>query len=457
MDGFDWHPAWGIEERKKKRMGGAYTAKEGIPIETDYPPLWDPQWYFPGPPFPPGYAPDYGINLAAQETMSADLPVDDIVTTLTDHDVYDTTLPSGTNTYQARFKDDQSRIQLRLVDTEFADELVTNWEDPDLILDVVEGDATRVVELIVGGSPFDPADFLTDTADITIVTTEEYCDEDCEFPDATGCIDDCSNALADTAEIYKGIWVVDDCGIIGSATYASPDDRADIEAAGALAATAMSDWSTSWTEYCDWGEVVNDLECQKDEIECAGDSTVEIDQQIQAAQASRASALGDANGYKAAAEGHQADCIALVEALDETGIQVWYHDYIKEVPLVDSGCAVLGPTCSSRNPLRCAVTWSVKSKNHVGDRCEGTYSVGAWVTEISGGYTVTGKPYILSVRNNGLLGVPQFACASSTCNDIPYWCNGDWAYNPCGNSTYKREMQLYLTYAEPTDEGEECC
>ncbi len=99
-------------------MGASYVAVPAAIVETDYPDDWTIRWYFddafPGPPFPPGYDPEYDLNLVAPAYMYVGYAVSGISTTCTDRGDFDTSEPTGSCIYTASLLSDGSAVQLKL-------------------------------------------------------------------------------------------------------------------------------------------------------------------------------------------------------------------------------------------------------------------------------------------------------------------------------------------------------
>ena len=74
-------------------MGGAYVAKSATTVSLDYPPGWNPIWYFPGP-WPPGYAPELSTPITAPRQIAANSPSATITLTLVDQAAYQTQSPT---------------------------------------------------------------------------------------------------------------------------------------------------------------------------------------------------------------------------------------------------------------------------------------------------------------------------------------------------------------------------
>ncbi len=99
-------------------MGASYTAVPAAVVETDYPDDWSIRWYFddafPGPPFPPGYDPEYSSGLSAPSDMYVGHAVFGISSTCTDRETFNTVEPSAVCSYTASLLSSGAPIQMRL-------------------------------------------------------------------------------------------------------------------------------------------------------------------------------------------------------------------------------------------------------------------------------------------------------------------------------------------------------
>lgn len=285
----------------------------------------------------------------------------------------------------------------------------------------------------------------------------EYCDEDCVFPDATGCLSDCSNAVASSpVDTFKGTFIRDICAS-PPPTWPDSSDRSDIRALGAIAGGLVDDWAALWTTYCVSYNNVLELQCELGELECLQSDTTSKEVEIAAEIIVRDAALAAAASKSSEADVAAVACTDAVEAF-ELPVQFYYHAHAGSEAFVDTACTSLGPTCSGRNPLRCRVSWSVRHKQDQESHCTGdTVFEGSYAEEVGGGYTPNGVPYITSIGNSSILGLQNHACASSTCIETPYFCEGDWPVAFCGNTWYTDEIELRQTYTEITGGGETCC
>ncbi len=441
-------------------MGASYTAKVAdADTPPDVPDDWDPDWVFPGPPFPPGYDPEYGINLVTQDMMAPGLPVTDVVLTLTDHGTYSTATPAGLSSWTAVWKDTGIAVPFREVgggDYGSGFDSAFNYE-PELEFDISEGDRLRTVILSSSGNPFES--LLTGSSEIRVAAdTEEYCTDDDCYPAQQGCRADCSNAQAAPDTTYKGIWEMSECNRYDSGEDGiSSAEKDAIHALGDQAEAAVAVWDFNYRDYCLILDYIQELNCDKTELECLGDSTIAIDALIQAAGTLATNTLGAASTARALADSRANACIAAVEATaDHARVQAWYHDYVGYHPIADTACADQGPTNFMPEPDRCAVTFSVQGRTTSFSRCTEVTNVGSWFTGISGGYTPTGLPYI---TGGAIFGVPRDRCRDNTCEDAPYFCAalGGWIYTwTCGPSLFDHEVQTIVTYPSPTEEGETC-
>ncbi len=161
-------------------MGGAYVAKPAVPTEPDVPPGWDPDWDFPGP-NPPGYEPEYSLNLSAQSQMIPGVTVDDISLFLADHDTYETREPQSHMIWSAIFGDSGDIVQMKLlgggayqdsVDASYILGDVFYESNPDFDFDVSASDIGRIVILNVNSTPFENHQ-VESAAEITVVTAAE--------------------------------------------------------------------------------------------------------------------------------------------------------------------------------------------------------------------------------------------------------------------------------------------
>lgn len=149
MDGLDWHPAWGLEERKAERrrnyVGISYVAIAAPVVLPSYPPTWSIRWWWgidlwPGPPFPPGYEPSYTVSVSAPAEMDVGQKVEEISTTANDYGQWGTSKPGGVN-YSATLQSSGRVIQMKYEGgSEYKNTLSGEFEDSGDSIYVHEAD-----------------------------------------------------------------------------------------------------------------------------------------------------------------------------------------------------------------------------------------------------------------------------------------------------------------------------
>lgn len=159
-------------------MSGAYTAIPSVIPPNPKPPLWDPNWVFPGP-SPPGYIPFYVMGISVNggtdhgsyvpgTTEPIDVELGDLQS---DDVIYATVDPSGDLTLTANISG--SPIRLKTISSGFTSSIVAPFsgDNNNFILgfDVSLSQAGQVINLVASGTPFSGNAALTHTALLTII------------------------------------------------------------------------------------------------------------------------------------------------------------------------------------------------------------------------------------------------------------------------------------------------
>jgi len=296
------------------------------------------------------------------------------------------------------------------------------------------------------------------------------------------CVPQCSNAYGSVEE-YCGSFFTEECRSCGECgSGACPDTctaelRDAVEEQGNIANSKIGDWADAWSAYCALKEAVDELQDQLDALEaqldaleqardeaCAsGDEEAcnaaqaavdakqaEVDakqQELDEKTEERDQKQQEAEGYEQEAEA-AAQSISMGNALGSDVITAPYAGFITgDGNWADVECDQLGPECLGRDARRCRVWWSVQRKTTQIFGWGGVWE-GNWQTQMRGGFTRAGNPYVTYVRDCG--GVPKYACSSCCMPPCPL--------PPCHNgcpSSYIYEIRCIMTYPEPT--GEQCC
>ena len=457
-------------------MSGAYVAKAAETSSLSVPPGWDIDWPFPGP-YPPGYEPDFDLTMTAPTSMFPGGVTVDIDSELVDNESYETNEPDNGLTWTAAWGDTEEAVEIRSPGGEWmasVSESYANIDDywgtaTELQFNTEESDIGRTVVVSVSSTPFTGYD-VSDVASIVVMidVPSESCEEDCDRPEATGCIDDCSNAVAaaaNPATTAIGSYNANACQKNPAAACTEAQRTAATDA-GDAASLLRAEWVTLWSSYCTAVELVAQLTCELDELTCTlneaeGSSQAIIDEieadiaakeaEITAAESDRDAKLVLADSKSDEADTKADESMALADLAAPHSCQYLFSSAPGTEALVDYACASLGPTCGGREPLRCYVRWYVQQKTNQ-TICAGGSHIGDWSTRMSGQYTAAGKPFVTYLP--GCSGVPYYACscygACGSCVD------GGACASGC-TSSYVYDVRLLKYYPETTDEGETCC
>lgn len=473
-------------------MSGAYTAlpavpPEEVPVVPTPPPGWDLDWTFPGP-YPPGYVPEYTLDITGPVSIEIGQSAA-IKVTLRDHETFITKEPSSSQVVSSSTLEGDS-VSLRIggstyysiISSDYIDVGSAFWGIDESFEFEAPCSAVGKIITFCSTSTIDGYE-VSDTLEIAITLPagagdEADCDvEDCEDYqiDVNGTLPDCANASAiRPVETYLGSFDVNACTEAAD-TYCTNDNKDAIETAGAEAIILASEWSALQSTYCTNKAALEELECELTELQClqvireaytgmycscdAGsatcsnyqDSLAEVEAEIVIAEAA-IEALGPTVTADLAAVTAKAieldakadESIALLNAAVRPSTQYFYSTGLGTAPITDSACADLGPTCAGRDPLRCVTTFYIYRKVHY-VRCTTDviwYSSG-WVTMVSGRYTPSGKPYATTMYPAGCGGIPAFSCSAS-----PGGCDGSGdCGNGCGaNLKFTYEVMMYQYY-----------
>jgi len=249
----------------------------------------------------------------------------------------------------------------------------------------------------------------------------EDCDDDdgCQSIFDTGSLAECDNASSAT-EIYIGSWDATACSE-DVTSYCTADQRVAATDAGSAVVVMLSDWSTLWSDYCESAADLETLECELMELQCRGnasgiaskESEITAQETICDAKLAAANAKSDEMDTQAALSRTLANVAAPKDCQYFFSAAPAVHGL---EPYTNTACADLGPTCAGRDPLRCAPTWRVQQKSHT-YWLAGGESHGEWITEMSGGYTVSGQAYVTYIR--ACAGIVYYACYSGNCVTLP--------------------------------------
>jgi hypothetical protein len=289
------------------------------------------------------------------------------------------------------------------------------------------------------------------------------------------CVPECSNAHGNVEE-YCGSFTTSEChncNVDGCPDTCTAESRQLATAQGGVANSKIGQWADAWSAYCSLDAQVRELQAQLDALEAqlaaleqardqacasgdeeacnAAQAAVDAKQgEVDAKQADldqktqqRDQKQQEADAYEQEAETAAAASIAYADAVGADVITVPYTSFITgDGTWADIACDQLGPECLGRDPRRCRVWWSVQQKTTQIMQIGYTW-VGNWTTQMGGGFTRAGNPYVTYIRACG--GVPKYACASYG----PHACE-----NGC-SSTYIHEIRSIMAFPDPT--GEQCC
>ena len=157
-------------------MTGAYVAKPAITILPNYPADWNANWDYPGPPYSPGYTPDYSYIFTADATIIPGNATTTLGTTIVDGG-YATSAPTGSATLKAVWKDSETTVRMRKVSGgDFSDsvDLVYGYvggfycSSEQVYFDIDKQDIGKTLTVSVSGTPFTGSD-LSGSSDISVI------------------------------------------------------------------------------------------------------------------------------------------------------------------------------------------------------------------------------------------------------------------------------------------------
>ena len=161
--------------------------------------------------------------------------------------------------------------------------------------------------------------------------------------------------------------------------------------------------------------------------------------------------LADANAKSIELDAKADESMALADLIVPASPQYYYSAAVDTQPLPNAACDDLGPTCGGRNSLRCVVLWAVRRRVTY-NYCDGSETTFTWGTRMSGGYTVTGKPYVTYIAYCGAIASHLFY-ASPSCDGV-----GDCdPPNFPAKRSVDHEIELYQYFPATTGGGEICC
>lgn len=143
-------------------MAGAYVAKPAVVSVPDVPPGWNPNWPFPGPPWPPGYTPALSYTLVTGETYAPGA-THDATATLYDQITYETSEPNNPMFWTAKMNGVTVGLKLD-GDADWSERLVIDHSPigsygaaPTLRFNVSEDDEGEIIILQAVSTPFNNA------------------------------------------------------------------------------------------------------------------------------------------------------------------------------------------------------------------------------------------------------------------------------------------------------------
>jgi hypothetical protein len=283
------------------------------------------------------------------------------------------------------------------------------------------------------------------------------------------CLPECSNAQG-IVTTYCGMLTAIGCEGIGDPEPGcSAEGRNQVTSAGFEAASKIGQWADAWSAYCSLKQAVEDLQDELNALQaqltgleqardeaCANGTPAQCAAAQAAVDAKQAEVdakqaevdqktqeqddkLTEADGYEQEAEAAAQQSTSLADSLPSCGSTTPLTPFIPSAPWADYECDQLGPECLGRDPRRCRPSWNLQRKTTIHFPWGGVF-YGTWGTELSGGYTRSGTPYITYVR--ACLNHCNYACASTDCGQAS--CN--W---------YEHEYRVNQSFPFPT--GEECC
>ena len=154
-------------------MSGAYVAKPEVIPPVVYPPPWNPNWPYPGPPFPPGYSPV--ITMTADAVIVPGNSTKHVDMKLSDWGK-ETTAPSGLATWTATL--DGAPLTLGYSPSALLYSVDTAYGvTPSFYFAIGSGDDKKTIELTVKGSPYpsnEDGSNLTTSAYIAVSTNDSW-------------------------------------------------------------------------------------------------------------------------------------------------------------------------------------------------------------------------------------------------------------------------------------------
>jgi len=177
-------------------MAGAYTALPAAEVPIDWPANWNPNWSFPGPPFPGGYVPYYTLVYGSDTSIAPGSATTETWafisdTAGTDPTNYITAEPSGSIIFSATLNG--SLLQLALSGHDYTDSVSVNYSpigefygvEPALIFNISDSNVGQTIVLTAVANPFpamtqyyNPSGTeLTQTSDIAIVVQKPKYDQ----------------------------------------------------------------------------------------------------------------------------------------------------------------------------------------------------------------------------------------------------------------------------------------
>lgn len=174
-------------------MPGIYVAKPLVDVTPKVPPNWDFHWIWPGPPFSPGYFPNYAVSLTAAQRIHPGDVLANTNATITDTGSSTTTKPDGQLSWNATINEKVTKLKNP---GDYEDEIQTDYEEdsegfwgdePELYFeDNTVQNLGKTINLVVTAGPFNytlknlvdmPLSAQTFTyyftADVDVLITEE--------------------------------------------------------------------------------------------------------------------------------------------------------------------------------------------------------------------------------------------------------------------------------------------
>lgn len=292
------------------------------------------------------------------------------------------------------------------------------------------------------------------------------------------CIPDCDNA-ADEVVTYVGSFLLTECWPNHpESPSCTPEEVQAAEEAGGRCSAAIVAWIGFWKEYCvlvgEVEDLENELEILQDylvvleearDIECAkpppnrcaqaqqavDDKQQEVDDkqdELVAKEAERDSKKAEADAVEATADSEATSSMALADVATPVGCQFYFTSLPSIEPWTNIACDELGPDCFGKDPARCRVWWRVDYRPHTYYCWGGEYQY-PWMWRMSGGYTMSGQPYVTGIHL--CAGVGFYICAPVLGCENPRSCG-----TGC-NEYQEQEVRMVQTYPKVWPGGEHCC